>query len=106
MSHKNNPKKFVLKKEFKPWMFAGLTAGGPLAIIAIEAGWCFSCIGRQPWTITDVMRTTEAATDSDYVGLLFFLFAGLYIALLFITSFVMRYYFKRNPVMKDLQQEG
>ncbi|WP_139823860.1 cytochrome ubiquinol oxidase subunit I [Thalassobacillus devorans] len=98
--------KFVLKKEFKPWMFAGLTAGGPLAIIAIEAGWCFSCIGRQPWTITDVMRTTEAATDSDYVGLLFFLFAGLYIALLFITSFVMRYYFKRNPVMKDLQLEG
>ncbi|SEA72508.1 cytochrome d ubiquinol oxidase subunit I [Thalassobacillus cyri] len=96
--------KFVLKKSFKPWMLAGLTAGGPLAIIAIEAGWLFSCIGRQPWTITNVMKTTEAATRSNYVGLLFFLFIGLYIALLFITSFVLYTYFKRNPVIKDLKE--
>ncbi|MFD1019993.1 cytochrome ubiquinol oxidase subunit I [Thalassobacillus hwangdonensis] len=96
--------RFLLKKAFKPWMLGALTSGGPLAIIAIEAGWCFSCIGRQPWTITNVLRTTEAATTSEHVGILFFLFLILYVVLLFITSFVMRFYFKRNPVMADLKE--
>ncbi|RWZ52218.1 cytochrome ubiquinol oxidase subunit I [Halobacillus fulvus] len=97
--------KHILKKEFPPWLLALFVAGGPLALLAIEAGWCFSCIGRQPWTITDVLRTGEAATKSGSVGFLFALFLTLYVTLLFVTGFVMRSYFKRNPVSKDLASE-
>ncbi|MGI8316352.1 cytochrome ubiquinol oxidase subunit I [Halobacillus mangrovi] len=94
--------KHVLKKEFPGWILAVLVVSGPLALIAIEAGWCFSCIGRQPWTITDVLRTGEAATKSNSVNILFYLFLILYVTLLFVTGFIMRHYFKRNPVSNDL----
>ncbi|MCP3029366.1 cytochrome ubiquinol oxidase subunit I [Halobacillus sp. A5] len=94
--------KHVLRREFPGWMLALLVVSGPLAVIAIEAGWCFSCIGRQPWTINDVLPTEEAATRSGSVGILLVSFLTLYVVLLFVTGFVMRYYFKRNPVEKDL----
>ncbi|MFC7062879.1 cytochrome ubiquinol oxidase subunit I [Halobacillus seohaensis] len=94
----------VLKREFPDWMLALLVVSGPLALIAIEAGWCFSCIGRQPWTITDVLPTSDAATKSSSVSVLFVLFLSLYVILLFVTGFIMRYYFKRNPVEKDLAE--
>lgn len=94
--------KLVLKKEYPPWLLALLVAGGPLAMIGIESGWCFSCIGRQPWTITDVLRTGEAATHSNSVGFLFVLFITLYVTLIFATAFILKFYFKRNPVSHDL----
>ncbi|MFQ3545006.1 cytochrome ubiquinol oxidase subunit I [Halobacillus rhizosphaerae] len=94
--------KHLLKKEFPGWLLALLVVGGPLAIIAIETGWCFSCIGRQPWTINDVLRTDAAATKSASVGTLFILFLSLYLTLLFVTAFVLRFYFKRHPVENEL----
>ncbi|MBH0231675.1 cytochrome ubiquinol oxidase subunit I [Halobacillus yeomjeoni] len=97
--------KHILKREFPGWMLALLVTSGPLAMIAIETGWCFSCIGRQPWTITDVLRTENAATQSPSVGILFVLFLSLYIILLFVTGFVLKNYFKRNPVSKDLSAD-
>jgi cytochrome d ubiquinol oxidase subunit I len=98
--------KHVLKKEFPNWLLAVLVVSGPLGLIAIETGWCFSCIGRQPWTITDVLRTGEAATKSNSVNVLFYLFLALYVTLLFVTGFILRHYFKRNPVSNDLSTKG
>lgn len=98
--------KHVLKKELKGWMLALFVGSGPLAMIGIEAGWCFSCIGRQPWTIVDVLKTSDAATQANNVGILFVLFISLYGVLLFVTAFVMSFYFKRNPVQHDLSNRG
>lgn len=35
---------------------------GPLGMIAIEAGWVVTEVGRQPWVIYEIMRTKDAAT--------------------------------------------
>jgi cytochrome d ubiquinol oxidase subunit I len=35
---------------------------GPLGMIAIEAGWIVTEVGRQPWVIYEILRTKEAAT--------------------------------------------
>lgn len=35
---------------------------GPLGFVAIEAGWVVTEVGRQPWIIYRVMRTTQAVT--------------------------------------------
>ncbi|WP_101846796.1 cytochrome ubiquinol oxidase subunit I [Halobacillus sp. Marseille-P3879] len=96
--------KWILKRDFPGWMLALLVVSGPLAVIAIEAGWCFSCIGRQPWTINDVLPTKDAATKSGSVGILLVSFLSLYAVLLFVTGFVLRYYFKRHPVKNDLSE--
>jgi cytochrome d ubiquinol oxidase subunit I len=75
---------------------------GPLALIAIEAGWWFTEVGRQPWILRGYMRTSEAATTSGQVDLMIILFAGLYFILGIGTIVVLSRMYKRNPVEKEL----
>lgn len=79
-----------------------LALGGPLSIIAIEAGWWLAELGRQPWILRGIMKTSEAATSSNHVDLMFVLFAGLYLVLGVGTIVVLRRMFKGNPVEKEL----
>ena len=39
-----------------------LVTSAPLGFVAIEAGWVVTEVGRQPWIIDHVMRTSEAVT--------------------------------------------
>jgi cytochrome d ubiquinol oxidase subunit I len=80
-----------------------LVLSGPLAMIAIEAGWWFTEVGRQPWIMRDFMTTAEGATDSPYVGIMLIAFAVLYIILLIGTVVVLTRMFKNNPVERELE---
>lgn len=57
---------------------------GPLPMLAIEAGWIVTEVGRQPWVIYGVLRTVDAATPVRglIVPLVFFtlIYLGLAIA--------------------------
>jgi cytochrome d ubiquinol oxidase subunit I len=44
------------------WLLRALVVAAPLGFVAIEAGWTVTEVGRQPWIIYDVMRTSEAVT--------------------------------------------
>ena len=46
------------------WFLRFAVIAGPLAIIALEAGWVATEVGRQPWTVWHVLRTTDAASTS------------------------------------------
>ncbi|MFD2615625.1 cytochrome ubiquinol oxidase subunit I [Paenibacillus gansuensis] len=94
--------RYILKRTLPRWWLWVLTSAGALSLIGIETGWIFSCTGRQPWTIYHMQLTKDAATKSENLGPLFVLFLGIYIVLLFLTAFVLRFYFKRHPVSKDL----
>ncbi len=45
------------------WFLRFAAAGGPLAVLALEAGWIATEVGRQPWIVYGVMRTPEAVGD-------------------------------------------
>lgn len=47
------------------WFLRSAAAAGPLAVIALEAGWIATEVGRQPWIVYGVMRTTDAVADYD-----------------------------------------
>lgn len=94
--------RYWLKKELPRWFLRILVSSGALSLIGIETGWIFSCSGRQPWTIYRMQLTSEAATKTNNLGFLFVLFITIYIVLLILTAFVLRLYFKRHPVIKDL----
>ncbi|MDT8860867.1 cytochrome ubiquinol oxidase subunit I [Alkalihalobacillus sp. MEB130] len=81
-----------------------LVASGPLAMIAIEAGWWFTEVGRQPWIMRGFMTTAEGATDSPYVWVMFIAFAILYIILMIGTAVVLIRMFKKNPVERELEK--
>jgi cytochrome d ubiquinol oxidase subunit I len=47
----------------RAWFLRFAVAAGPLAVIALEAGWVATEVGRQPWVVYEVMRTPEAVGD-------------------------------------------
>jgi cytochrome d ubiquinol oxidase subunit I len=63
------------------WFYRAVIAAGPLALVALICGWMTTEVGRQPWVVYEVMRTSQAVTDADglEVGLVFLilLYAGL-----------------------------
>jgi len=46
------------------WFLRLLTWSAPLGFIAVVAGWTTTEVGRQPWTVYGVMRTTHSVTPS------------------------------------------
>jgi cytochrome d ubiquinol oxidase subunit I len=43
-------------------LLRALVAAAPLGFLAIEAGWTVTEVGRQPWVVYQLMRTSEAVT--------------------------------------------
>ncbi len=64
----------------RPFLLAA-AATGPLGVLAVEAGWVVTEMGRQPWAIYKVMRTAEAVTSAGGLWLPFAFFALLYAVL-------------------------
>jgi cytochrome bd ubiquinol oxidase subunit I len=47
------------------WFLRFAVIAGPLAVVALECGWIATEVGRQPWTVWQVLRTTDAASRSS-----------------------------------------
>lgn len=90
--------RFTLSKWFQ-WL---IVLGGPLSIIAIEAGWWLDEVGRQPWILRGIMRTKAAATTSGQVDLMLLLFAGLYLVLGIGSIVVLMRMFRKYTVEQEL----
>ncbi|MFO6452126.1 MULTISPECIES: cytochrome ubiquinol oxidase subunit I [unclassified Aeromicrobium] len=63
------------------WVLRAAVAAGPLALVALEAGWIATEVGRQPWVVYGVLRTTDAAGDNPDVWMLLVATAVLYAVL-------------------------
>ena len=64
----------------RPLLLA-LVAAGPLAFLAMQAGWVVTEVGRQPWIIYGFMRTADAVTPVPGLVVPFTLFTALYVFL-------------------------
>ncbi|WNF22236.1 cytochrome ubiquinol oxidase subunit I [Mesobacillus jeotgali] len=76
--------------------------GGPLSMVAIELGWWFAEVGRQPWILRGIMKVEDAATTSGQVDLMLLLFAGLYLILAIGSTVVLTRMFRKNTVEQEL----
>jgi cytochrome d ubiquinol oxidase subunit I len=45
-----------------PVLLLGLTLAAPFGMIAVEAGWVVTEVGRQPWIVHNIIRTADAVT--------------------------------------------
>ena len=63
------------------WFLRAAVASAPLGLIAVEAGWLVTEVGRQPWIIQGVLRVRDAVTPMP--GLQYSLLAciGVYLLL-------------------------
>nr|WP_088321750.1 cytochrome ubiquinol oxidase subunit I [Lysinibacillus odysseyi] len=87
--------------ESKPFRWL-IVLGGPLAVIAIEAGWWLAEQGRQPWILYHIMRTEEGATTATGLEYIFIMFAVVYLILGVGCAVVLHRMFRNNPVEKEL----
>jgi cytochrome d ubiquinol oxidase subunit I len=47
------------------WLLGAI--GGPAAVLAMEAGWVVTEVGRQPWVVYKLLTTSQAATTNGGV---------------------------------------
>lgn len=64
-----------------PWFLRLLVVSAPLGVIAVEAGWTVTEVGRQPWVIQGLMRTRDAVTPMPHLVVPFATFTLLYLVL-------------------------
>jgi cytochrome d ubiquinol oxidase subunit I len=63
------------------WFYRAVVLAGPLSVVALIAGWITTEVGRQPWIVYGVMRTTQAVTGAGGIpvgyGTLVVVYVGL-----------------------------
>jgi cytochrome d ubiquinol oxidase subunit I len=89
---------------FSLWLLWAIVIGGPLSMTAIELGWIYAEVGRQPWLLRGYMKVIEGATTSENVFGMLILFFILYVILGVLTVIVLRRMFKNHPVEIELGQ--
>jgi cytochrome bd ubiquinol oxidase subunit I len=72
------------------WFLRAAAASGVLAVIAMEAGWVVTEVGRQPWIVYGHMKVEDAATANTGVWITFFAVVVLYALVGATTILVLR----------------
>jgi cytochrome d ubiquinol oxidase subunit I len=63
------------------WFLRATAVSGVASVIALECGWIVTEVGRQPWIVYNVMRTSDAVTNASGIWVTFAAVLALYIAL-------------------------
>jgi len=71
------------KKDFPQsrWFLRATAVSGVASIVALECGWIVTEVGRQPWIVYNIMRTSDAVTNSSGIWVTFTIIVLLYVAL-------------------------
>ena len=91
----------VYKKEIAQyrWFLISAIIMIPLAYIASESGWIVAEIGRQPWTIQDLLPVSAAISDIEAgsVATTFFIFLALFTTMLAVEISILMKQIKKGP---------
>lgn len=81
----------LMKKKWRNsiWLLRLFVFAIPVGFIAVEAGWILTEVGRQPWILQGIMRTSEAVTPMPGIKYTFYLFTGIYVSLAFVVAFLL-----------------
>ena len=84
------------------WFYWGVVLAGPGAFVCLIAGWVTTEVGRQPWVVYQVMRTSQAVTGAGGIpvgyGALVAAYAGVAVAVVWILRRLARKPLELDPV--------
>jgi len=72
------------------WFYRAVVAAGPLAFVALIAGWVTTEVGRQPWIVYETMRTSEAVTGAGGIAVGYAALVVVYLGLLALVIWLLR----------------
>lgn len=100
---------FWRRKKWNPYnkfLLLAIIIGAPLSVLAIEYGWIYAEVGRQPWILRGYMRTAEGATLSEHVDKMLVVFLLLYAILGITCTRVLIRIFRNNSAEEELKVTG
>jgi cytochrome bd ubiquinol oxidase subunit I len=71
------------------WFAWGVVAAGPLSVVALICGWVATEVGRQPWVVYHVMRTSQAVTGAGGIPVGYATLVVVYVALAFAVAWIL-----------------
>jgi cytochrome bd ubiquinol oxidase subunit I len=80
------------------WFLRAVAVSGVAAVIAMEAGWVTTEVGRQPWIVYGLLKVNDAVNPAGGVGWGFPVLVAVYAVLTVATVYVLRYMVRRRPV--------
>lgn len=82
--------------------FLALAAlAGPAAVLALEAGWVVTEVGRQPWIVYRLMRVSEAVSHAPNLRVGLYFLIGVYALLTAATLYVLRRLAERPLALEE-----
>jgi cytochrome d ubiquinol oxidase subunit I len=86
-------------------LFLWIAAGAGIAsVIALEAGWVVTEVGRQPWIVHNYMKVDQAATTNGGVWITFLVICALYAVVGTTLILVMRRMSRRWREQRELDE--
>jgi cytochrome d ubiquinol oxidase subunit I len=73
-----------------PWFLRAVAVSGVAAVVAMEAGWVTTEVGRQPWIVYGILRTADAVSPAPGLYAGFYAVVVVYVVLTALTVFVLR----------------
>jgi len=87
------------------WFLRVAALSGVASVLAMEAGWVVTEVGRQPWIVFDYMKVDAAATENQGVWLTFLVVTAVYLVVAVTLVLVLRMMARRFEVT-DEEHEG
>jgi cytochrome d ubiquinol oxidase subunit I len=72
------------------WFWRAASLAGVLSVIALEAGWITTEVGRQPWIVYGILRTRDAVSSAPGLRYGFYSVLAVYAVLTVATLYVLR----------------
>jgi cytochrome d ubiquinol oxidase subunit I len=79
-----------------------IVLAAPLGMLAIEAGWTVTEVGRQPWIVQGVLRTAETVTRVPGLWVSLLAYTALYVILGAAVVFLLLLQFRKSPRAAEL----
>jgi cytochrome d ubiquinol oxidase subunit I len=73
-----------------PWFYRAVVLAGPGSVVALIAGWVTTEVGRQPWVVYRVMRTSQAVTGAGGIPVGYAVLALVYVAVAAAVVWILR----------------
>jgi cytochrome d ubiquinol oxidase subunit I len=71
------------------WFYRAVIAAGPASVVALVCGWIVTEVGRQPWVVYGVMRTSQAVTNAGGIPIGYATLATVYAGVVVAVGWVL-----------------
>jgi cytochrome d ubiquinol oxidase subunit I len=72
------------------WFYRALALAGPASVLALICGWVTTEVGRQPWVVYGVMRTSQAVTGAHGLPVGYATLAAVYLGVALAVAWILR----------------